>query len=242
MPYVDGFLLAVHKDKRDAYKALAEKAAKVFKKHGALAVAECWGDDVPEGKTTSIPMAVKIEEGEVPLFSWIVWPSKEARDTGNKKVMNDPELDGDPADMPFDGMRMMFGGFEVLGANDGAAQEVPTGYVDGFIAAVPKDKRSEFMAFTDAMSKVMADYGVKTAVDCWGDDVPEGRVTSFPMAVKAGEDEVVAFSWMLWPSKDARSEGMAKAMQDPRMAPNSIPMPFDGSRVIHGGFEILMAE
>ncbi len=112
MAYVDGFLLAVPDSNRDAYRAIAEKAAEVFKDHGALAVMECWGDDVPEGKVTSFPMAVKLKQGETVVFSWIIWPSREARDAGNAKVMADPRLED--AEMPFDGMRMIFGGFEVL--------------------------------------------------------------------------------------------------------------------------------
>lgn len=113
MAYVDGFLLAVPDGNREAYRVLAEKAAVVFRDHGALAVVECWGDDVPEGKVTSFPMAVKLKEGETVVFSWIVWPSREARDAGNAKVMADPRLQA-PDEPPFDGMRMMFGGFEML--------------------------------------------------------------------------------------------------------------------------------
>ena len=112
MAYVDGFLLAVPEGNRDAYRAVAEKAAAIFREHGALAVMECWGDDVPEGEVTSFPMAVKLKPGETVVFSWTVWPSREARDTGNARVMEDPRLAG--SEMPFDAMRMIYGGFEVL--------------------------------------------------------------------------------------------------------------------------------
>ena len=80
MNYVDGFVLAVPDENKDAYRNEALKAAAVFKVHGALAVVECWGDDVPEGKLTSFPMAVQCKPGETVVFSWIVWPSKDARD------------------------------------------------------------------------------------------------------------------------------------------------------------------
>ncbi|WP_437502390.1 DUF1428 domain-containing protein [Sorangium sp. So ce1099] len=114
MSYVDGFVVPVPADKKEAYRALAEKAAAVFKKHGATRVVECWGDDVPDGKITDFKGAVKAQPGEVVVFSWIVWPSKEARDEGNKKVMEDPLMNMDNETTPFDAKRMIFGGFDVL--------------------------------------------------------------------------------------------------------------------------------
>ncbi|WP_411816290.1 DUF1428 domain-containing protein [Hyphococcus sp. DH-69] len=113
MTYIDGFVAAVETKNRDAYKAVAEKAAVVFKENGALSVVEGWGDDVPDGEVTSFPMAVKAKPDEAVIFSWIIWPSKEARDAGMKKSMEDPRL-GNPEDMPFDGKRLIYGGFEVL--------------------------------------------------------------------------------------------------------------------------------
>ncbi|HEY8357290.1 MAG TPA: DUF1428 domain-containing protein [Ramlibacter sp.] len=114
MNYVDGFVIPVPVAQREAYRKLAETAAVIFKDHGALSVVECWGDDVPEGKHTSFTMAVQRKEDEAVVFSWITWPSKEARDAGMKKSMEDPRMDHDPAAMPFDGKRMIFGGFQVI--------------------------------------------------------------------------------------------------------------------------------
>ena len=114
MAYVDGFVIAVPTANRDSYKKVAEMAAAVFKEHGALKVVECWGDDVPEGKVTSFPMAVKRKDDESVVFSWVVWPSRQARDAGNKKVMEDDRMKPGSSPMPFDGQRMIFGGFEVL--------------------------------------------------------------------------------------------------------------------------------
>src|SRR5262252_1676900 len=105
MSYIDGFVAAVPSAKRDTYKMHAEKAAVVFKEHGALKVVECWGDDVPDGKVTSFPMAVKCREDETVVFSWILWPSKEVRDKGMKAVMEDERLKN-MGEMPFDGKRM----------------------------------------------------------------------------------------------------------------------------------------
>ena len=114
MTYVDGFVAAVPTANREVYRQYAEKAGVVFKEHGALKFVECWGDDVPQGKLTSFPMAVQCREDETVVFSWIVWPSRAERDEGMKKVIADPRLQPDVNPMPFDGKRMIYGGFEVI--------------------------------------------------------------------------------------------------------------------------------
>ena len=114
MNYVDGFVMAVPNENREAYRAHAERAAKVFKEFGALSVVECWGDDVPEGKLTSFSLAVKREPNETVVFSWVTWPSRAVRDDGWKKVMADPRLQADTNPMPFDGKRLIYGGFETI--------------------------------------------------------------------------------------------------------------------------------
>ena len=113
MTYVDGFVIPVAKANRDAYRKTAEQAAPIFKAHGALKVVECWGDDLPPGTLTSFPLAVKCNEDETVVFSWIVWPSKEARDAGNAKAMADPRMQQVDA-CPFDAKRLIMGGFEVM--------------------------------------------------------------------------------------------------------------------------------
>ena len=92
MDYIDGFVAAVPTANREKYRKHAAVAAEVFKEHGALRLVECWGDDVPTGKTTSFPQAVKLEPNETVVFSWVAWPSREARDAGMKKVMDDPRM------------------------------------------------------------------------------------------------------------------------------------------------------
>jgi uncharacterized protein YbaA (DUF1428 family) len=114
MAYVDGFVLAVSKQNLEAYKALARTAGAVWKEHGALAYVECVGDDVPQGELTSFPRAVQAKDDETVIFSWIVYPSRGQRDAINAKVMADPRLKHDPAAMPFDGKRLIYGGFETL--------------------------------------------------------------------------------------------------------------------------------
>jgi uncharacterized protein YbaA (DUF1428 family) len=113
-------------------------------------------------------------------------------------------------------------------------------YVDGFVAAVPTANRELFRKHAEVAGRVFKEHGAQRVVDCWGDDVPEGKLTSFPLAVKRQDDETVMFGWIVWPSRQARDEGMKKAMEDPRLQPDSNPMPFDGKRLIYGGFEVLV--
>ena len=114
MNYVDGFVVAVPAAKKDAYLEQATKAAQVFKDCGALEIVECWGDDVPDGKVTSFPMAVKRKDDEVVVFSWVTWPSKAVRDEGMKRFMEDQRMKDGMKDMPFDGQRMIYGGFQAI--------------------------------------------------------------------------------------------------------------------------------
>lgn len=112
MGYVDGFMAPVPAGDREQFTRFAKAVGKLFKEHGALQVVDCWSDDVPDGKLTSMPLAVKRREGEAILFGWVTWPSKEVRDSGMQKVMGDARMH--ELGMPFDGQRAIFGGFEVV--------------------------------------------------------------------------------------------------------------------------------
>jgi uncharacterized protein YbaA (DUF1428 family) len=114
MQYIDGFVTPVPQTNKERYRQLALKVSVIMKDHGALSLVECWGDDVPEGKLTSFPMAVQRQPDETVVFSWIGWASKEARDAGMAAAMKDPRMPQDMTDMPFDGKRMIYGGFAVL--------------------------------------------------------------------------------------------------------------------------------
>jgi len=114
MPYVDGFILAVPKQKIEAYKEIARNAGDVWKEYGALAYVECIGEDVPYGELTSFPRAVQANEDEIVIFSWITYESRQQRDAIMAKVMQDPRLQDSMANMPFDTKRMIFGGFETF--------------------------------------------------------------------------------------------------------------------------------
>ncbi|MGK2909709.1 MAG: DUF1428 domain-containing protein [Sphingobium sp.] len=113
MSYIDGFVIPVPNGNREAYRAMAAKAAPVFIEHGALRVVETWGDDIKPGKTNDFRTAVIATEGESVVFSWIEWPSKDIRDAGMEKVMNDDRMKPD-GEMPFSGDRLIYGGFATL--------------------------------------------------------------------------------------------------------------------------------
>ena len=113
-------------------------------------------------------------------------------------------------------------------------------YVDGFVTPVPTANREAYLQHARDVAALFKENGAIQVVECWGDDVPEGKVTSFSMAVKSEPSETVVFSWITWPSRAVRDEGWKKLMADPRMQPGAMPMPFDGKRLIYGGFEVLL--
>lgn len=109
-------------------------------------------------------------------------------------------------------------------------------YIDGFLIAVPTAKKEAFLVHARTGDAVFMEFGALRVVECWADDVPHGQHTDFFRAVQAREDETVVFSWIEWPDKATRDAGMEKMMQDPRMDPATNPMPFDGKRMMFGGF------
>lgn len=113
-------------------------------------------------------------------------------------------------------------------------------YIDGFVIAVPTANKQKFVDHAKTVDSVFIEMGAIRVIECWGDDVPQGTVTDFPKAVKATDDETVVFSWIEWPDKETRDAAMAKMMSedfnDDRMNPEKHPMPFDGARLIYGGF------
>ena len=114
-------------------------------------------------------------------------------------------------------------------------------YVDGFVIPVPAAKKEEFIAFARQGWPLFKEFGALRIVECWGDDVPKGKVTDFQSAVKATDDEVVVFAFAEWPSRAVRDEAYKKMMADPRMQdPKSAP--FDGKRMIYGGFTPVVDE
>lgn len=231
MTYIDGFVAAVPQENRQAYLAHVRQAAILFKDHGATRMVENWGDDVPAGKITDFHRSVQKRDGEAVLFSWVEWPSKEARDAGTNALEQDDRMKR--MVMPFDGKRLIFGGFSPVVEEGSAAS---TGYVDGIATPVPLANRAAYIDMASGTARLFREYGALRVVEAWGDDVPDGKVTDFRRAVEAGADEIVVFSWIEWSSKQVRREAWPKLMADSRMRPDRDKMPFDGQRLIYGGF------
>ncbi|WFC43960.1 DUF1428 domain-containing protein [Pseudoxanthomonas sp. SE1] len=117
--------------------------------------------------------------------------------------------------------------------------DAPSSYVDGFILAAPTAKKTAFTDYANTFDTIFMGFGATRIIEGWGDDVPRGTQTDFFRAVQAKDDETVAFSWVEWPDKATRDAGMQKMMEDPRMDPSNPdnpPMPFDGQRMVYGGF------
>jgi uncharacterized protein YbaA (DUF1428 family) len=232
MSYVEGFVVAVPTANKEDYRRHAAAAEPLFKEFGATRMVETWADDVPDGKVTDFRKAVQAKAEESVVFSWFEYPSKAARDSANEKMMSDPRMKAMGASMPFDGQRMIFSGFAPI-VEEGAGGAM--GYADGFVA--PARDKEAYRAMAAKAAPVFVEHGATRVVEAWGDDVREGKVTDFRKAVKAEEGENVVFSWIEWPSKEARIEGWKKVMEDERMKPPAPDaMPFDGKRMFWGGF------
>lgn len=233
MAYVEGFVVAVPATNKETYRSHAAAAVPLFKEFGVARHVEAWGDEVPDGKLTDFKGAVKAQDDEVVVFSWFEYPDRATRDAANEKIMSDPRMTAMGETMPFDGKRMIYAGFASI---LDVGPKGPMGYANGMVVPVPDSAKEDYRAFAARMAEVMLEYGASRVVDAWGDDVPEGEVTDYARAVKAEAGEAVVFSWIEWPSKEAHDAGWAKIMADPRMAPGAAPVPFDGRRLIHGGF------
>ncbi|SEG63864.1 DUF1428 domain-containing protein [Bosea lathyri] len=231
MMYVQGFVVAVPAANKEAYRKHAADAVGVFKEFGATRMVEAWGDDVPDGKVTDFKGAVKAKPDEVIVFSWLEYPSKDVADAANEKMMSDPRMKEMGTNMPFDGQRMIYGGFSSI-VDEGARGKM--GYTDGMLVPVPTQSKAAYREFAAEHAVLCKEHGALRIVDAWGDDVPDGKVTDYKGAVKATGDEAIVYSWIEWPSKEVRDAAWAKMMEDPRMRDR--PMPFDGKRLVHGGF------
>jgi len=234
MSYIEGFVLAVPAANKDIYREHASQGAGMFKRLGATRLVETWADDVPHGKQTDFYRATKLEEGEVPLFSWIEYPDRATRLDAGQKMMSDPEM-ADMSEMPFDAKRMIYGGFEAL--VDTGAKGKP-GYVEGMVSPVPIANKEAYRAAAEQQAPLLIEHGALRVVDSWGDDVPPGKTTDYQRAVASKDDETIGFSFIEWPSKEVRDKAWEVLMKDPRMAPNFDL--YDSRRSIYGGFTPLV--
>ncbi|ATY32494.1 DUF1428 domain-containing protein [Sphingomonas psychrotolerans] len=232
MTYVDGFVTPVPTANKEAYLAHAIEAADLFRKLGATRMVEAWGDDVPDGKLNDLKKAVQATPDETVLFSWIEYPDKATGLAAGEKMMNDPQAAEMMKDMPFDGSRMIFAGFDSI-VEQGAPGGM--GYLDGYVLPVPADNEDAYRAMAEKAAGIFREYGALRVVEAWSEDIPAGKVTDYNRATLREEGERVVYSWVEWPDKATRDAAWPKMMEDERMKPDGA-MPFDGKRMMWGGF------
>jgi uncharacterized protein YbaA (DUF1428 family) len=235
MTYVEGFIVPVPKANRSAYREHAATAAPMLLDMGVTRHVEAWASDVPDGNVTDFRKAVQAKGDEDVVFSWFEYPDRATRDAVGQKMMTDPRMKEMGETMPFDGKRMIFGGFaELLDRGSGRGP-----YIDGFVLPVPPANRDAYLAMAEQAAGTFEKHGALRLVEAWGDDIPDGKVTDFHRAVQATQGENVVFSFLEWPDKATRDAGWAKMMADPEMQPDHGNMPFDGKRMFWGGFEVI---
>lgn len=240
--YIQGFIVPVPGDRKAEYRDVAEKFWEIAKDYGATEHVEAWEADVADGKQTDFRKAVKLEDGEKVVFAWVAWKDKATADASHDTMMADERMKQFGGDMPFDGKRMVFGGFEPIVEEGKPAGGPNTGYVDGFVAPVPNGKREEYREMAAKAAKVFLEHGAVRDLEAWAVDTPKGEVTSFPRSVEATDDESVVFSFVEWPDEATRKAGWEKVMADERMQPGAMEMPFDGKRMFWGGFEPIVSK
>ena len=232
MTYFEGFVAPVPEANKEAYRKHAADAAPIFREIGVKRHVEAWDSDVHEGKVTDFRMAVNAKPDEKVVFAWFEYPDKATRDAANAKMMSDPRMEEMGKSMPFDGKRMIYGGFDAI-VEEGSGTG---GYTDGFVVPVPEAKREDYRALAAKMAGVFREHGATRVVEAISDDVKKGEVTDFYRAVKAEDDEKVVFSFIEWPDKATRDTAWEKIMADETMKPDG-DMPFSGQRMFWGGFE-----
>lgn len=235
MIYVAGFVVPVPEANRQAYTDMAEAGWPLFREYGAERQVEAWEDDVPDGKLTDFRRSVKADKGERIVFSWHEYPSSAVAEEANRKIMADPRMEAFADRMPFDGRRMIWGGFE--GILEKGKRGAST-YIDGSLVPTPADSRAAYLAYAEKMADILIEHGATRAVDAWSDKVPDGQVTDFRRSVNAGPEEAIVFSWVEWPSKAVRNAAWGKIMADSRMQEGNPPQ--DERRRVLGGFVPIM--
>jgi uncharacterized protein YbaA (DUF1428 family) len=231
MTYIVGFVVPVPETNRQAYCDLAQVAQPMFREFGAERQVEAWDDDVPDGERTDFRRAVNAAADEKIVFSWLEYPSRSVADAANEKMMEDLRMEELGRNMPFDGQRMIYGGFEAI--LDRGRRGV-AGYVDGALVPTRGDSRESYLRYAERVTDILITHGAHRVVDAWAANVPVGSVTDFRRAVRAEPDEAVVFSWVEWPSKAVRDAAWQKIFADPRMQEGEPPQ--DESRRVWGGF------
>ena len=233
MTYYTGCIAAVPTANRQKYIEHVAAAWPLMRKRGASRLVENWGVDVPHGKVNDLYGAVEARDDEAVVFTWIEWPDRATADAAWQAMQDDPDSAQIP-EMPFDGARMIYGGFEPVMA-EGSDRKL--GYVQGFALAVPEANRAAYASVAaEAWESAFRPHGCLGIVEAWGVDVPHGKRTDFYRATKAQNGEVPVFSWTAWPDR-ATCDAAAKAMEADMEGQEFPEMPFDGKRMMWGGFE-----
>jgi len=232
MTYFEGFVAAVPESNKDAYLQHANRFVPIAGEFGVGRMVENWESDVPEGKVTDFRKAVDAKPNEKIVFSFFEYGSKAERDAANQKFMNDPRMADMGKDMPFDGKRMIMGGFEAI-VDEGEGGGT---YTDGWVVPVPTAKRDAYRDLAARNAKYFREYGATRLVEAFGDDVQKGQVTDYYRAVQAEDGESVVFAFIEWPDKATRDQAWEKIMKDERMQPQG-ELPFNGKRMFWGGFD-----
>ena len=230
MTYIQGFLIPVSPEQKEPYRAMAAKAAPLFREYGATRLVECWGEELPEGKRTDMKRAVKAQGDEGVVFSWLFWPDRATCDAAGERMRTDDRMKPD-GEMPFDMARMIVAGFDVA-SDDGG--DGAFGWIDGMVAPVRTTQRQAFLDHAAAMAGELQARGALRIVNGWGVDVADGKTTDFKRAVAASDDETVTFGWIEWPDKATHDRGWGALMADGTMARH--PPVWEGPRAIFGGF------
>ncbi|ADO43256.1 DUF1428 domain-containing protein [Ketogulonicigenium vulgare] len=236
MTYYSGTLIAVPTASKEIYTDYARTSWPLFQRLGAVRMVETWGADIQAGDTTDFQRATLSTPDESIVFSWIEWPDEATADKAwaEMETLDPSEL---PGEMPFDGARMMFGGFAPVvssGTDKGAD------YIQGFVLAVPASNKIAYIAEAErGWAEMFSPLGCLGLFENWGVDVPHGELTDFYRATKAEDGEVILFSWTAWADK-ATCDAAARQMEadyDPES--HHAEMPFDGARMIWGGFDVI---
>ena len=231
MTVIQGYVMPVPTANKDAYRDYCERFGAVFRQLGGARLVEAWGDDIPAGKDTDFNWAVNKAPDESVVFSWMEFPDEATRAAVFHKMRNDPEVIKVIASDLYDRARMIHAPFTIINEKRGSGT---ARYMEGCLMPVPLAAKDKYTSWANASNALFILHGAVRAAVAWPDDAP----AEYKAMVAAKPDETVTYCWIEWPDKQTRLRAWQALMQDPAM--QALVMPFDGSRMIFGGFEPLV--
>ena len=235
MTYISGFVIPLLPENKEAYRQMAVETMPMFKEYGSTRQVEAFQDDVSAGKLTDFYRSVAAKDGEAIVFSWLEYPNQDTALKAGEKMMADPRMEAYADKMPFDGARMIYGGFDII-FDDGKAGGAS--YFDGALLPVKIAHKQAYTELAGTMSPMFLEHGALRVVEAWGADITDGQVTDFKRAVALKADEAVVFSFIEWPDKATRDAAWGAMFADPRMSAGEGLM--DETRRVFGGFVPLL--